>query len=75
MAYNDGIIKNSAKVKYDGSVILVTQSVLQSSCKFDSRAIPFDVQLCSLEFTSANYDESKVRILLFHDMYYIQISA
>jgi hypothetical protein len=63
MSYMDGIIKTFAKVKYDGTVVLDTLNMFQSSCYFDMSAMPFDTQVCKVEFSSQALDTSKVSVI------------
>jgi hypothetical protein len=60
MSYTDGTIKTFAEVKYDGTVVLDTLNMFQSSCYFDMSQMPFDTQVCHVEFSSQTMDISKV---------------
>jgi hypothetical protein len=60
MAYNDGIIRSFVKVDYTGTVSLYTTSIFISMCNFDVTQLPFDMQVCNLQFASPTFDTEKV---------------
>ncbi|KAK3590161.1 hypothetical protein CHS0354_041215 [Potamilus streckersoni] len=47
----------------DGSVIWSPYAILQSTCKVDITYFPFDIQTCSLKFTSWSYTKYQVQLI------------
>ncbi|KAL3864261.1 hypothetical protein ACJMK2_005962 [Sinanodonta woodiana] len=47
----------------DGSVVWSPYVILQSTCKVDITYFPFDIQTCSLKFTSWSYTKEQVQLM------------
>nr|KAG5707552.1 hypothetical protein BaRGS_001100 [Batillaria attramentaria] len=49
-------------VNYTGKTLWMPQAILRSSCAFDTKYFPFDVQTCNLKFGSWTYNGNKLNI-------------
>ena len=50
-----------ATISYDGNVAQQLPMIVQSSCKFDVRLFPFDVQMCSIDWLVMSYFPNEVQ--------------
>ena len=51
-----------AVVDYKGNILWMPQAILRSSCTFNTKYFPFDVQSCWLKFGSWTYNGNKLNI-------------
>ncbi|KAK3785420.1 hypothetical protein RRG08_045174 [Elysia crispata] len=51
-----------AVVDYSGNILWMPQAILRSSCTFNTKYFPFDVQSCWLKFGSWTYNGNKLNI-------------
>ncbi|GFS16046.1 neuronal acetylcholine receptor subunit alpha-7 [Elysia marginata] len=51
-----------AVVDYNGNILWMPQAILRSSCTFNTKYFPFDVQFCWLKFGSWTYNGNKLNI-------------